>query len=56
MSSTPSAKIDPAQNSGRVLGRLTGIGAVLGIVGLGAAVAFGGGSAQFYFSWLVAYL
>ena len=33
------ATLDPAQHSGRALGRLTGIGAVLAVVGLGAAVA-----------------
>ncbi len=56
MSQAATATIDPAQNSGRALGRLTTVGAVLGLVGIGAAVAFSGGTKQFYFSWLVAYL
>jgi len=49
------AALDP-QHSGRALARLTGIGAALGVVGLGAAVTLAGGTKQFYFSWLVAYL
>jgi hypothetical protein len=56
VSSAHAVSVDPAQHSGRALGRLTGIGGVLGVVGLGAAVALAGGTKQFYFSWLVAYL
>jgi hypothetical protein len=56
MSHADHVPLDPARNSGRVFGRLTGIGAVLGLVGLGAALALAGGTRQFYFSWLVAYL
>ena len=56
MSSGHDVTIDPAQHSGRALGRLTGIGAVLGVIGLGLALALSGGTKQFYFSWLVAYL
>jgi hypothetical protein len=56
VSSGHAVTVDPAQHSGRAFGRLTGIGAVLGVVGLGAAVALSGGTKQFYFSWLVAYL
>jgi hypothetical protein len=48
--------VDPAQNSGRALGRLTGIGAVLGVIGLGILFAVAGGTRQLYFSYLVAYL
>jgi len=48
--------VDPAQHSGKALGRLTGIGAVLGVIGLGASLALAGGTKQFYFSWLVAYM
>ena len=48
--------LDPARYNGRALSRLTGIGAALGVVGLGAALALAGGTQQFYFSWLVAYL
>jgi hypothetical protein len=48
--------VDPTQHSGRALGRLTGIGAVVGVIGLGASLALAGGTKQFYFSWLVAYL
>ena len=56
MSQTHATTVDPAQHSGRALGRLTGIGAALAVVGLGAAVMLAGGTRQFYFSWLVAYL
>ena len=56
MSHAAAVTVDPAQNSGRALGRLTGIGAVLAVVGLGLLVAVAGGTKQFYFSWLVAYL
>ncbi len=56
MSHAPSVAIDPARHSGRALGRLTGIGAVLAVLGIGVSVAVAGGTAQFYFSWLVAYL
>lgn len=48
--------VDPTQHSGRAFGRLTGIGAVLAVIGLGISVGLGGGTPQFYFSWLVAYL
>jgi hypothetical protein len=47
---------DPAQHSGRAFGRLTGIGGVLAVVGLGLGIAVAGGTRQFYFSWLVSYL
>src|SRR5262249_12583766 len=47
--------VDPARNHGRALSRLIGVGAALGVVGLGAALALGD-SKQFSFSWLVAYL
>jgi hypothetical protein len=50
------APLEPARYDGRALGNLTGIGAALGVVGLGAALALAGGTKQFYFSWLVAYL
>ncbi len=56
MSAGHAVTVDPTQHSGRALGRLTGIGAVVGVVGLGAALALSGGTKQFYFSWLVAYL
>ncbi len=56
MSHGPAVTVDPVQHSGRAFGRLTGIGAVLGVVGLGGALALAGGTKQFYFSWLVAYL
>lgn len=48
--------LDSTPYSGRALSRLTSIGAALGVVGLGAALALAGGTQQFYFSWLVAYL
>lgn len=56
MSHAPSVAFDPAQHSGRTFGRLTGVGAVLAVVGLGMSAGLAGGTAQFYFSWLVAYL
>jgi hypothetical protein len=56
VSSAHATTVDPAQHSGRAFGRLTGIGAGLGVVGLGAALALAGGTKQFYYSWLVAYL
>ncbi len=55
MSATPVA-IDRARLDGRTFSSLTTIGAALGVIGLGIALAIGGGTAQFYFSWLVAYL
>jgi hypothetical protein len=54
-SSTPVA-LDPARLDGRALSRLLAVGGVLGVVGLGLAAALAGGTAQFYFSWLVSYL
>lgn len=56
MSAGHAVTVDPAQHSGKALGRLTGIGAVLGVIGLGASLALAGGTKQFYFSWLVAYM
>ena len=56
MSLAPAVAIDSSQHSGRAFSRLTGIGAALGVVGLGAALALSGDTQQFYFSWLVAYL
>ena len=56
MSHGHAAPLDPARVDGRALGSLTGIGAALGVIGLGAAFALAGGTKQFYFSWLVAYL
>jgi hypothetical protein len=56
VSSAAAVTVDPAQNSGRAFGRLTGIGAVLGVVGLGILFAVAGGTKQLYFSYLVAYL
>ena len=56
MSRTHAVTIDPAQCSGRAFGRLTAIGAALAVLGLGVSTSLGGGTAQFYFSWLVAYM
>lgn len=56
MSAGHAVTVDPAQHSGKALGRLTGIGAVVGVIGLGASLALAGGTKQFYFSWLVAYM
>jgi hypothetical protein len=56
VSKTHVVAIDPAQYSGRAFGRLTGIGAVVAVLGLGVSTALAGGTAQFYFSWLVAYM
>ena len=56
MSETRPVAVDPARLDGRAFGSLTGIGAGVGVVGLGAALVLGGRSPQFYFSWLVAYL
>ena len=55
MSHGAPTRIDAAAYDGRALSSLIGIGAGLGVVGLGAGLTFGGG-AQFSFSWLVAYL
>lgn len=56
MSAGHAVTVDPAQHSGKALGRLTGIGVVVGVIGLGASLALAGGTKQFYFSWLVAYM
>jgi hypothetical protein len=56
MSHGHAAPIEAARYDGRALGSLMGIGAALGVIGLGASVALAGGTKQFYFSWLVAYL
>jgi len=48
--------LDPARLDGRAFSRLVTIGGVLGLVGIGLAAALAGGTPQFYFSWLVAYL
>jgi hypothetical protein len=46
-----------ARQSGRILSQMVWIGAVLGVIGLAASVAFASGQPrQFYFCWLVAYL
>ena len=48
--------LDPARLDGRALSRLVTIGGVLGVVGVGLSAVLAGGTPQFYFSWLVAYL
>ncbi|MCC6764640.1 MAG: quinol:cytochrome C oxidoreductase [Deltaproteobacteria bacterium] len=56
MSHAPPVAIDPARHGGRAFARLTGAGAALAIIGTGVSAGLAGGTPQFYFSWLVAYL
>ncbi|MCC6849792.1 MAG: quinol:cytochrome C oxidoreductase [Deltaproteobacteria bacterium] len=56
MSHDRAVAVDPAQHRGKAFGRLTGVGGALAVAGVGASVALAGGTPQFYFSWLVAYL
>ncbi len=51
-----SRALGPTSFDGRVLSPLVWAGTGAGVVGLALALAVSGGGAEFYFSWLVAYL